>query len=80
MVALPVGDRPEQRVPMTRLRKVVAERLVQSQQTNAILTTFNRSQHETVDGPAQPVQRQVRKAHGVKLGFMGFFVKAACTR
>ena len=77
VVALPVGDRPEQRVPMTRLRKVVAERLVQSQQTNAILTTFNEVNMKPLMDLRNLYKDKFEKAHGVKLGFMGFFVKAA---
>ena len=77
-VAVALGDRTEQRVPMTRLRARIAERLLQSQQTNAILTTFN----EVNMGPMMALRKQYgekfEKAHGVRLGFMGFFVKAAC--
>jgi len=73
-----LGDRTEQRVPMSRLRARIAERLLQSQQTNAILTTFN----EVNMGPMMALRKQYgekfEKAHGVRLGFMGFFVKAAC--
>ncbi|MDE2440115.1 MAG: 2-oxoglutarate dehydrogenase complex dihydrolipoyllysine-residue succinyltransferase [Betaproteobacteria bacterium] len=73
-----LGDRTEQRVPMTRLRARIAERLLQSQQTNAILTTFN----EVNMGPMMALRKQYgekfEKTHGVRLGFMGFFVKAAC--
>ncbi len=76
-VAVPLGDRPEQRVPMSRLRARVAERLLQSQASNAILTTFN----EVNMGPIMALRKQYgdrfEKAHGVRLGFMGFFVKAA---
>jgi 2-oxoglutarate dehydrogenase E2 component (dihydrolipoamide succinyltransferase) len=76
-VSIPLGDRPEQRVPMSRLRARVAERLLQSQATNAILTTFN----EVNMGPIMALRKQYgdkfEKAHGVRLGFMGFFVKAA---
>jgi len=72
------GNRTEQRVPMTRLRARIAERLVQSQSTNAILTTFN----EVNMGPIMAIRKQYgekfEKTHGVRLGFMGFFVKAAC--
>ena len=77
-VTVALGDRTEQRVPMTRLRARIAERLLQSQQTNAILTTFN----EVNMGPMMALRKQYgekfEKAHGVRLGFMGFFVKAAC--
>ena len=76
-VMVPLGDRPEQRVPMSRLRARVAERLLQSQASNAILTTFN----EVNMGPIMALRKQYgdrfEKAHGVRLGFMGFFVKAA---
>ena len=72
-----LGDRTEQRVPMTRLRKVVAERLVQSQQTNAILTTFNEVNMKPLMDLRNLYKDKFEKAHGVKLGFMGFFVKAA---
>jgi 2-oxoglutarate dehydrogenase E2 component (dihydrolipoamide succinyltransferase) len=72
-----IGDRPEQRVPMSRLRARVAERLLQSQATNAILTTFN----EVNMGPIMEMRKKYaekfEKEHGVRLGFMGFFVKAA---
>ena len=77
-VEIALGDRTEQRVPMTRLRARIAERLLQSQQTNAILTTFN----EVNMGPIMALRKQYgekfEKTHGVRLGFMGFFVKAAC--
>lgn len=80
-VAAPVtqnlGDRPEQRVPMTRLRARVAERLLQSQSTNAILTTFNEVNMAPVMEMRKKFQEKFEKEHGVKLGFMSFFVKAA---
>ncbi|MGM9481220.1 2-oxoglutarate dehydrogenase complex dihydrolipoyllysine-residue succinyltransferase [Roseateles sp. NT4] len=80
-VAAPVqpnlGDRPEQRVPMTRLRARIAERLVQSQSTNAILTTFNEVNMAPVMEMRKKFQEKFEKEHGVKLGFMSFFVKAA---
>jgi 2-oxoglutarate dehydrogenase E2 component (dihydrolipoamide succinyltransferase) len=75
LVAL--GDRPEQRVPMTRLRARVAERLLQSQSTNAILTTFNEINMAPVMDMRKRMQERFEKEHGVKLGFMSFFVKAA---
>ncbi|WP_035056970.1 2-oxoglutarate dehydrogenase complex dihydrolipoyllysine-residue succinyltransferase [Andreprevotia chitinilytica] len=75
-VALPVGDRAEQRVPMSRLRARVAERLLQSQQTNAILTTFNEVNMKPVMDLRNKYKDKFEKEHGVKLGFMGFFVKA----
>ena len=76
-VALSLGGRPEQRVPMTRLRKRVAERLVQSQSTAAILTTFNEVNMAPVMELRKRYQERFEKNHGVKLGFMSFFVKAA---
>ncbi|MEX8505546.1 2-oxoglutarate dehydrogenase complex dihydrolipoyllysine-residue succinyltransferase [Leptothrix ochracea] len=72
-----LGDRPEQRVPMSRLRARVAERLVQSQSTNAILTTFNEVNMAPVMEMRKKFQDKFEKEHGVKLGFMSFFVKAA---
>ncbi|MBV8469739.1 MAG: 2-oxoglutarate dehydrogenase complex dihydrolipoyllysine-residue succinyltransferase [Burkholderiaceae bacterium] len=80
-VAAPVmsnlADRPEQRVPMSRLRARVAERLLQSQSTNAILTTFNEVNMAPVMEMRKKFQEKFEKEHGVKLGFMSFFVKAA---
>ena len=75
--AMNLGDRPEQRVPMTRLRARVAERLLQSQSTNAILTTFNEINMAPVMDMRKRMQERFEKEHGVKLGFMSFFVKAA---
>jgi 2-oxoglutarate dehydrogenase E2 component (dihydrolipoamide succinyltransferase) len=75
--AVSLGDRPEQRVPMTRLRARVAERLLQSQSTNAILTTFNEINMAPVMDMRKRMQDKFEKEHGVKLGFMSFFVKAA---
>ena len=72
-----LGDRPEQRVPITRLRARVAERLLQSQSTNAILTTFNEVNMAPVMEMRKKFQEKFEKEHGVKLGFMSFFVKAA---
>ncbi len=72
-----IADRPEQRVPMPRLRARVAERLVQSQSTNAILTTFNEVNMAPVMEMRKKYQEKFEKEHGVKLGFMSFFVKAA---
>ncbi|BCB26156.1 dihydrolipoyllysine-residue succinyltransferase component of 2-oxoglutarate dehydrogenase complex [Sulfurimicrobium lacus] len=71
------GERPEQRVPMTRLRARVAERLVQAQQTAAILTTFNEVNMQPVMELRNRHKDKFEKEHGVKLGFMSFFVKAA---
>jgi 2-oxoglutarate dehydrogenase E2 component (dihydrolipoamide succinyltransferase) len=78
-VVLPasLGNRPEQRVPMSRLRQRVAERLVQSQSTAAILTTFNEVNMQPVIDLRNRYKDRFEKEHGVKLGFMGFFVKAA---
>ncbi|WP_343623276.1 2-oxoglutarate dehydrogenase complex dihydrolipoyllysine-residue succinyltransferase [Roseateles puraquae] len=76
-VAQNLGDRPEQRVPMTRLRARIAERLLQSQATNAILTTFNEVNMAPVMEMRKKFQEKFEKEHGVKLGFMSFFVKAA---
>ena len=72
-----LGDRPEQRVPMSRLRARVAERLLQSQATNAILTTFNEINMAPVMEMRKRFQDKFEKEHGVKIGFMSFFVKAA---
>ena len=72
-----LGARPEQRVPMSRLRQRVAERLVQSQSTAAILTTFNEVNMAPVIELRNRYKERFEKEHGVKLGFMGFFVKAA---
>ena len=72
-----LGERPEQRVPMTRLRARIAERLLQSQSTNAILTTFNEVNMAPVMDLRKKFQDAFTKEHGVKLGFMSFFVKAA---
>ena len=75
--AMNLGERPEQRVPMTRLRARVAERLLQSQATNAILTTFNEINMAPVMDMRKRFQDKFEKEHGIKLGFMSFFVKAA---
>ncbi len=72
-----VAERPEQRVAMSRLRARVAERLVQSQSTNAILTTFNEVNMAPVMDLRNRYKDKFEKEHGVKLGFMSFFVKAA---
>ena len=71
------GSRPEQRVPMSRLRARVAERLVESQSTAAILTTFNEVNMQPVIELRNRYKERFEKEHGVRLGFMGFFVKAA---
>ena len=75
--AMQMGDRPEQRVPMSRLRARIAERLLQSQSQNAILTTFNEVDMAPVMALRKKYQEKFEKEHGVKLGFMSFFVKAA---
>ncbi|HRH89859.1 MAG TPA: 2-oxoglutarate dehydrogenase complex dihydrolipoyllysine-residue succinyltransferase, partial [Rubrivivax sp.] len=72
-----LGERPEQRVPMSRLRARVAERLLQSQASNAILTTFNEVNMAPVMDMRKRFQERFEKEHGVKIGFMSFFVKAA---
>ena len=74
---IPQGARPEQRVPMSRLRARVAERLLASQQENAILTTFNEVNMKPVMDLRAKYKEKFEKEHGVKLGFMSFFVKAA---
>jgi 2-oxoglutarate dehydrogenase E2 component (dihydrolipoamide succinyltransferase) len=74
---LNLGDRPEQRVPMSRLRARVAERLLQSQATNAILTTFNEVNMAPLMEMRKRFQEKFEGEHGTKLGFMSFFVKAA---
>ena len=73
----PVGERTERRVPMTRLRQRIAERLVEAQQTAALLTTFNEVNMKPVMDLRAKYRDQFEKAHGVKLGFMSFFVKAS---
>jgi 2-oxoglutarate dehydrogenase E2 component (dihydrolipoamide succinyltransferase) len=75
--AVDLDERPEQRVPMSRLRARVAERLLQSQSTNAILTTFNEVNMAPVMDMRKRFQEKFEKEYGCKLGFMSFFVKAA---
>jgi 2-oxoglutarate dehydrogenase E2 component (dihydrolipoamide succinyltransferase) len=70
------GERPEQRVPMSRLRARVAERLVQSQHEAAVLTTFNEVNMQAVIELRNRYRERFEKEHGVRLGFMSFFVKA----
>ncbi len=72
-----LGNRPEQRVPMSRLRARIAERLVQAQSTAAILTTFNEVNMQPVMELRKKYQERFEKEHGVRLGFMSFFVKAS---
>jgi 2-oxoglutarate dehydrogenase E2 component (dihydrolipoamide succinyltransferase) len=74
---MPAGERPEERVPMSRLRARIAERLLESQANNAILTTFNEVNMAPVIAMRNKYKDQFEKVHGVKLGFMSFFVKAA---
>jgi 2-oxoglutarate dehydrogenase E2 component (dihydrolipoamide succinyltransferase) len=73
----PSGNRPEQRVAMTRIRQRIAERLLQSQQNAAILTTFNEVNMQPVMELRNKYKDVFEKKHGVKLGFSSFFVKAA---
>src|SRR5204863_6072623 len=72
-----LSGRPEQRVPMSRLRQRVAERLVMAQATAAILTTFNEANMAPVMEMRKKYQERFEKEHGTRLGFMSFFVKAA---
>ena len=76
-LGMKLGERPAQRVPMSRLRARVAERLLQSQSSNAILTTFNEVDMAPVMAMRKKFQDKFEREHGVKLGFMSFFVKAA---
>jgi 2-oxoglutarate dehydrogenase E2 component (dihydrolipoamide succinyltransferase) len=76
-LAVPAGNRPEQRVAMTRIRQRIAERLLQSQQNAAILTTFNEVNMQPVIDLRNRYKDAFEKKHGVKLGFSSFFVKAA---
>jgi 2-oxoglutarate dehydrogenase E2 component (dihydrolipoamide succinyltransferase) len=76
-VSIDLEGRPEERVPMSRLRARIAERLLQSQATNAILTTFNEVNMQPVMDLRNKYKDKFEKEHGVKLGFMSFFVKAA---
>lgn len=76
--SMPAGERPEKRVPMTRMRASIARRLVDVQQNTAMLTTFNEVNMKPVMDLRQSYKETFEKRHGIKLGFMGFFVKAAC--
>jgi len=78
VAAPPTGERPEQRVPMTKIRKRIAERLLQSKQETAMLTTFNEVNMLPVIELRKKYGEQFEKEYGVRLGFMSFFVKAAC--
>ncbi|PKH74296.1 dihydrolipoyllysine-residue succinyltransferase [Stenotrophomonas sp. Betaine-02u-21] len=71
------GARPEERVPMTRMRKRIADRLMESKNSTAMLTTFNEVNLAKVSAARKELQEEFQKAHGIKLGFMSFFVKAA---
>ncbi|MGW8340889.1 dihydrolipoamide succinyltransferase [Xanthomonas axonopodis pv. khayae] len=71
------GARPEERVPMTRVRKTIAKRLMESKNSTAMLTTFNEVNLTKVSAARKELQDEFQKAHGIKLGFMSFFVKAA---
>ena len=72
------GGRPERRVPMTRLRTRIAERLLDAQQSTAMLTTFNEVNMQPVMDLRKTYQEKFQKKHGIKLGFMSFFIKACC--
>ena len=74
---MPSGDRPEKRVPMTRMRASIAKRLVEVQQNTAMLTTFNEVNMQPIMDLRASYKETFEKRHGIKLGFMGFFVKAA---
>ena len=75
--SVPAGERPEKRVPMTRMRASIAKRLVEVQQTTAMLTTFNEVDMKPIMELRESYKNAFEKRHGIKLGFMGFFVKAA---
>ena len=77
-VEVGAGGRPEQRVPMTRLRVRIAERLLDAQQSTAMLTTFNEINMQPVMSLRATYQEKFQKKHGIKLGFMSFFIKACC--
>ena len=77
VAAIPQGDRIEKRVPMTRLRATIAKRLVEAQQNAAMLTTYNEVNMKPIMDLRKQYKDRFEKAHGVKLGFMSFFVKAA---
>ena len=76
--ASPAGDRREERVRMTRLRQTIARRLKEAQNTAALLTTFNDVDMTAVMDARNRYKDLFEKKHGIRLGFMGFFVKAAC--
>lgn len=74
---IPVGNRTEQRIPMTRLRATIAERLLEAKNSTAMLTTFNEVNMKNVIELRKKYKDEFEKRHGIKLGFMSFFVKAA---
>jgi 2-oxoglutarate dehydrogenase E2 component (dihydrolipoamide succinyltransferase) len=76
--AVTLGARPEERVPMTRMRARIAERLMQSKNSIAMLTSSNEVNLAKVVAMRKQLGEQFQKTHGIKLGFMSFFVKAAC--
>ena len=75
-IETPVSGREEKRVPMTRLRKRIAERLLEAKNTTAMLTTFNEVNMQPIMQIRSKYQEQFEKRHGIKLGFMSFYVKA----
>ena len=77
-VAPQISGREEKRVPMTRLRKRIAERLLEAKNTTAMLTTFNEVNMQPIMQIRSKYQDQFEKRHGIKLGFMSFYVKAVC--
>lgn len=77
-VAPQVSGREEKRVPMTRLRKRIAERLLEAKNTTAMLTTFNEVNMQPIMQIRSRYQDQFEKRHGIKLGFMSFYIKAVC--
>ena len=77
--AMPAGARPEERVPMTRMRAKIAERLMQSKNSIAMLTSFNEVNLKAVMDMRKSQGEAFEKSNGVKLGFMSFFVKAAAS-
>jgi len=74
--ALPVGERTEKRVPMTRLRKTIANRLMEAKNSTAMLTTFNEVNMKPIMDLRKQYQESFEKRHGIRLGFMSFYVKA----
>ena len=74
--AVPMGERTEKRVPMTRLRKTIANRLLQAKNSTAMLTTFNEINMKPIMDLRKQYQESFEKRHGIRLGFMSFYVKA----